>query len=100
MIVVNTIGYDFSFKYDGKDGTGNIIIPFNQIPYNVPDDIPKFKELKEVVIVDVPSKIKQEPIKEDVIVSLSDDNQKDQSIKLQGKKIKKKKKKQILSKKV
>ncbi len=46
MFVVNTIGYDFSFKYNGNEGKGVIKIPFDRIIYRVPNDIPEFNELR------------------------------------------------------
>jgi len=118
MLVVNTIGYDFSFKYDGKAGKGVVKIPFDGRPYNVPDDIPEFKELRKVMVVN--DTVDESPVesKSTDVVTSNDGNYKDdinsfpqttlekinkedaEKKPLSGVKIKKKKKRQILSKKI
>ena len=64
MFVVNIIGYDYSFNYVGVEGRGVIKIPFDHRPYRVPDDIPEFKEFREVMFVDGDKK--EEPTPKDV----------------------------------
>jgi len=118
MLVANVIGYDFSFNYKGVDGEGVITIPFDHKPYKVPNDIPQFKELKQVVIVDAPvNDVNNESVEQHTQAAVSKPNyaqdyqnfpktkqekeqEKVEPVKpLAGKKIKKTRKKQILSKK-
>lgn len=122
MLVANVVGYDFSFKYKGSEGEGVIKIPFDHKPYKVPDDIPQFKELKQVVIVDAPvdnggnvqsvntesnsyasdyqnfpkTDLEKEQDKADAEKAEAKEHTKP----LSGKKIKKSRKQQILSKKI
>ena len=111
MLVANTIGYDFSFKYDGKQGKGVITIPFDYKPYKIPDDvdITQFKELKEVVVVDKSGEIQKEELKQPIsdTTNYSDDiknfpktslEKKDDKPPLKGVKIKKNKRKAVKKK--
>jgi len=96
MRVVNISGIPFSAKYNG----GVVVIPFNNMAYDVPDDFGLFGELRVII----PPAPVAEPMDESVVEITDDDLQNAKTnVKnekpLKGVKIKKNKRKKILSSK-
>ena len=48
MLVINIAGYNFGFKHKGVQYE----IPFDYKPYPVPDDSPRFRELRILKVVE------------------------------------------------